>query len=285
VQGEALTVTSQRCAVNTWAEVSPVPVTTQYVDVDSAENQAFTNQSQSCLSSTNFGLTSLTAQATVDFHRTNVLTATEFRLAHRLQMQSQSQPPVESELRLRGFAAAEVSFRIEVSTPVTYQISGTNQLSPVLPGSGSFSIARSTLPVVALTWNPGIQGFPQAQGHLPVGIYDIQFSEHALAEGAVFPGFENLVGGTAGTGLTLTFTPEIGESPPRPVVQISKAGDRVQLTMTNLQPGSFYFIRRGTDLADQPWSVVANFIAGSSTASWSEAIQPSAAQVFYRLQY
>ena len=119
VQGQALTLTSQRCAVNTWAEVSPVPVTTRYVDVDSAEDQTLTNQSQSCLSSTNFGFTSLTAQATVDFQRTNILTATEFRFAHHFQMLSQSQPPVAAELRLSGFAAAEVSVK-----PVRHAVPG-----------------------------------------------------------------------------------------------------------------------------------------------------------------
>jgi len=285
VHGEALLITSQRCAVNTWAEVSPIPQTTQYVDVDAAEGQTITNQSQSCLSSTNFGLTSLVAQAAVDFQRTNILTATEFRFAHRFQMQSESQPPVGSGLRLRGFAAVEVSFRVEVTTPVSYQISGTNQAGTVLPGNGSFSIAQSTLPVVGLTWRTGTQGIPQAQGNLPVGIYDIRFAENTLTEGEVFPVFENLVGGTGGAALTLSFTPEIGPAPLRPVLQIAKVGERVQLTMTNLQPGTHYFVRRGTDLTDQPWSVVANFTAGNSTASWSEPIQSSDAQVFYRLQY
>jgi hypothetical protein len=188
-------------------------------------------------------------------------------------------------LRLRGFAAAEVSFQLHVSTPVTYQIVGTNQLSPVLPGSGSFSITRNGHPVLGLTWNAGTQGPPQTLGNLAAGVYEIRFYDHALAEGAVFPGFENPVVGTAGTSLTLTFDPASVEPPPRPVLQISNVDNRVQLTMTNLQPGTFYFIRRGTDLADQPWGVVASFIAGSSTATWSEALQPGTPQVFYRLQY
>lgn len=286
VRGEAFTLTSQRCAVNTWAETSPVPVTTQYMDVDSAEGQTLTNQSQTCLSSSSFSSTALTAQATVDFQRTNLLTATEFRFAHRFEMQSQSLQPVASEVRLRGFAAAEVSFQIQVSTPVTYQIIGTNQTNPVLPGNGSFSIARvGNQAVVALTWRSEVQGIPQAQGYLPAGNYDIRFSQYSLAEGAVLPTFENLVGGIAGSGLTLIMTPEIIEPLPRPVLQISKVGDRAQLTMTRLQPGTHYFIRRGTDLTDQPWSVVANFTAGSSTATWSEAIQFGDPQVFYRLQY
>jgi hypothetical protein len=285
VHGEAFLITSQRCAVNTWAEVSPLPRTSQYMDVDAAEGQTITNQSQSCLSSTNFGLTSLSAQATVDFQQTNILTATEFRFAHRFQMQSESQPPVGSGLSLRGFAAVDVTFRVTLTTPVSYQISGTNQSGPVLRGNGAFSIAQNTLPIVGLTWRTGIQGIPQAQGLLPVGTYDISFSDYALAEGNLFTGFENLVGGTGGAALTLTFTPEIGPAPLRPVLQIAKVGERVQLTMTNLQPGTHYFVRRGTDLTVQPWSVVANFTAGSSTVSWSEPIQSSDAQVFYRLQY
>jgi hypothetical protein len=48
---------------------------------------------------------------------------------------------------------------------------------------------------------------------------------------------------------------------------------------------SFYFIRRGTDLTDQPWSGAAHFIAGSSTANGSDANLPSVAWVLYQLQY
>src|SRR6266566_7220759 len=83
-------VISQRCAVSTFAEIWPSPMTGILArDEDSLENQGIGDQTLGCSSQTNFETVSLATHSDLAFRRTNRLGSEVFSIESDFTMRSE----------------------------------------------------------------------------------------------------------------------------------------------------------------------------------------------------
>ncbi len=73
---------------------------------------------------------------------------------------------------------------------------------------------------------------------------------------------------------------------PRPVVieSISKSDDGVALVLTDTTGGATNVVERSVDLASGVWTDVDSFISGWEPINWSELVDPTLRQAFYRVR-
>ena len=282
-------VISQRCAVSTYAEIWPSPMTSILArDADSLENQVIGDQTLACSSQTNFQTLSLFAGSDLMFRRTNILGSEVFWIESDCSMQSGGDLlTVNTSLVTKASASASVSFQLQSDTPFRYSIVTSGQSPPVLPNWGTITIRNaSSHPILEMDWDSTMGNLPQGQGSLPAGVYQVEFWHIAQAEGDISPTMQNPISGTAGTVLSLTVTPEASTPTPPPVLHLRRgSGDVLLLKMTGLQPGTFYFIERSEEFVPGLSPVVANFIAGGTNAVWADNIYRNVQKMFYRLRY
>jgi len=256
-------------------------------DDDFLENQVIGDQTVDCSSQSNFQTLSLLAGSNLVFRRTNSLGSQVFWIESDFNMQSGGDLLTNTNLITKASASASVSLQLRSDTPFRYSIVTSSQSPPVLPNWGTIIIrTASSHPILEMDWDSTMGNLPQGQGNLPAGVYQVEFWNGALAQGDYSPTMQNPIGGAGGTTLSLTVTPEASSPPPPPVLHLRQgSSDLIQLQMTALQPGRFYFIERNEGMNPGLWPIVANFIAGGTNAVWADSLNLGVQKMFYRLRY
>jgi hypothetical protein len=259
-------------------------------DEDAIENQTIGDQAVNCSSEASFHALSLFAGSEVVFRRTNSLPGETLFIESDFTMQTSGDlPTLSTNLITKAFGSASVSFQLQSDIPFRYSIAASGQNPPVVPLLGGIIIrTASSSPILAMDWGSAAgNSLPQEhQGNLAAGIYQVEFWDIAQSQGETAPGFQNPIGGTAGTTLSLAIIPDSSTPAPAPLLRMRAVGsEMVQLEMSGLQPGTFYFIRRSDGLVPEPWSIFANFIAGGTDATITDTVGPNLQGMFYRLQY
>jgi hypothetical protein len=285
---EGAEVLFQRCLASTSVEIWPSPATNVLArDEDLVEDQVVGDQRVACSSQADFQTLSLFALSELAFRHTNSLGDQLFVIESDLNVQSEGDlDTVSAEFVTKASCSASAQFRLQSDTPFHYTITISNQSPALSPNYGGITIRTAGgHSVLDLAWDSGMGNSPQAQGNLPAGLYDVAFGDATYPVGGLSPTMQNLINGTAKTVLSFTVTAQ-PVAPTTPVLNLRRAeGDLVLLEMTNLRPGTFYFIERNDAIVPGSWDVVANFIAGGTNAIWGDAFDQNAGKVFYRLRY
>jgi hypothetical protein len=282
-------VISQQIDLSTSAQVWPtVSPFTPATDQDSRQNQGAGDRALESSSAARMGAVAVFSEGDVILRRTNTESADVFWMESDFRMRSEADIlTASSHVNTKGLASTSVSFQFRSDRSFQYRVVTSGQPLPGLPGASTITLrAANGQPVVEMTWTASTGDSGESQGTLPPGVYQVQFSSSATADGTVAPTLVNPISGAVRASVALTLTPNDSNPPQRAAVRLRRgSGDAVLLEMTDLQGGTQYFIERSEELTPELWQIAANFTAAGTNAVWTENLNRNAQKVFYRLRY
>ena len=102
------------------------------------------------------------------------------------------------------------------------------------------------------------------------------------AKGLVAGEGNALVGSEDGVFILVRKTPN--QMSPSVSIAIDQQGQRVELSISDLLPGSTYTIQRSVTLEPNDWAGISTFDATDTEKTWFESLDPSWAKAFWRVK-
>jgi hypothetical protein len=281
-------ILSQNFELSTFTQVYPIFGGPSAQDQDTRQNQGFGDRFRESHSNSALVGVSVFSDADLTLRRTNNLSSDVLFMQGAFAMRSEDVAHAgATQMVLRATAAMNISLQVRSETPFHFRIATAGLFAPSLPGAGGISIRNANgNAFVDINWTSGTDSSSESQGTLPPGNYHIRFFNNATADGTFATFLKNHISGTTLASATVSFSPAPLPPATRPSLRMVRGtGDLLQIELSNLLPGTNYFLDRADSLDPSTWQFLSNFVAAGTNALYTDSLISNTQNVFYRLYY